>query len=81
MKLNMKVLKSEDFRALEHDVQIVYIYSSLFADDNGLLEDFGELEGCLFTDVLKTLGTLELHGLVSYNGEYDSLKIIKEQTK
>ena len=76
MELNMNVLESENFRSLQEDAQLLYIYATLKSEDGYVadLESYGEY---LFIDVYGAMSVLEQHGLVRFNGEHDSIKIAK----
>ena len=76
MELNMSVLENEVFRSLLEDAQLLYIYATLKSED-GLLENLGEFGDYLMMDVYVAMSVLEMHGLVRYYGEHDSIKIVE----
>ena len=77
MELNMNVLENGKFRSLQEDAQLLYIYATL-KSENGLLENLDEFGDYLMMDVYSAMNTLEMHGLVRYYGEHDSIKIVEE---
>ena len=73
----MSVLENEKFRSLREDAQLLYIYATL-KSENGLLENLDEFGDYLMMDVYSAMSTLEMHGLVRYYGEHDSIKVVEE---
>ena len=77
MELNKEVLHDQTFRFLKSETQIVYIYGSLLADENGMIEDIERFEQHVSMTVAWELESLREHGLIRYYPEHDSFKVIK----
>ena len=77
MELNKEVLDDQLFRFLKSETQIVYIYGSLMADENGMVEGIEGFEQFVSMPVAWELESLREHGLIRYYPEHDSFKVIK----